>query len=123
MFLYILKSWPSPVRRSVPSTIINLSCELRSLLFANEPSVKMNSFALSSSSGTNVKPRWGLLICYWICTFRFLKSSASGVVVCAAVDRSNAASGWYTNAIYASLALYIMYCCAASLAAVLTVQR
>jgi hypothetical protein len=44
MFLQISKSCPSPIQRSDAIAIINPSYKLRSLLFANELLVKINSF-------------------------------------------------------------------------------
>ena len=61
---WISKLSPFSVRCSVARTIRNPSCELKSLLFAKAPSVKMNSFARSSWRGIYVSPQFALSICH-----------------------------------------------------------
>jgi hypothetical protein len=105
MLPHILNMLGLLVRSLLARTIRKPSCEVRSLLLAKDPSVKIKSFARARSSGTYDSPWVGLLICYWIRAFKALMSSFDGSVVCAAIDRSNAASGWHIEAIYAPLAL------------------
>ena len=95
---------------SSESTMMVPICDERSLLFANEASVKTSSLSLLLSSGTNFRPLARLSICYYSRLFRSLILLSLGLITYAANERLKDDSGWQTNAIYAPLARYITYC-------------
>ena len=85
-------------------------CEEQSGLLVKE-SVNINRRGESSvrSRGTKRSPRDSFSICQVSLLLSFLMSSSLGSVTCAAVERSKAASGWQTVAIYAPLARSATY--------------
>ena len=89
------------VRVSTASTIRKPSWEDMSVLFAKEPSVKINSFVRQKSRGINVSPLVALFFCHLIRLFNASMSCGCGSVIWAATARSYAASGWHTLLIYA----------------------
>jgi hypothetical protein len=79
-------------------------CDERSLLLANKASVNASSYKVLTSSLTNFSPLSRFLICQSRRLFKAFVSSSTGLITWAAKDKSNEASGWQTEAIYASLA-------------------
>ena len=83
--------------------------EDKSLLFANDASVKARRRSDVLSRVTNRNPLAEFSICYRIRLFRFIISFFVGSTVWTATERSYTASGWYTDAIYAPLARWATY--------------
>ena len=79
--------------------IIKPICEDKSLLLANDASVKMINWRESGSSGAKRSPLVGLLIYYCRRLLRCLVSPLFRLITCAVKERLNAASGWQTLAI------------------------
>src|SRR5947207_15740820 len=78
-------------------TITKPICEDKSLLLANDASVKTINWRESGSSGAKRSPLVGLSICHCRRLLRCLASSSFGLITWAAEERSNAASGWQTK--------------------------
>ena len=78
---------------------------------AKKASVKIISLSEASVlRGTNRSPHDTLSLCYFRSLFSFFSSCSVGLVTWAATDRSYAASGWHTVAIYTPLAHCATYC-------------
>jgi hypothetical protein len=73
-------------------TITKPICEVLSLLFANNESIKTTSFSNSLSSLTNFKPLKQFSIYYYSRLLRVLASSFLRFTTCAAKKRLNNAS-------------------------------
>jgi hypothetical protein len=84
-------------------------CDERSLLLANEASVNTSSYRVLTSNLTNLSPLSGFLICQSRRLFRALASFSAGLITWAAKNKSNEASGWQTEAMYAPLARWATY--------------
>ena len=83
--------------------------EDKSLLFANNISVKARRRSDVLLRVTNRNPLAEFSICYRICLFRFVISFFVSLIAWAVTERLYAASGWYTNTIYVPLARWVMY--------------
>ena len=73
--------------------------------------MKMTSLSEASVlRGKNRSPCDALSLCHFKRLFNIFLSCSVGLVTWAATDRSYAASGWHTVAMYAPLARYATYC-------------